>query len=315
VSKLCVEKGIELFLLKRGTRDVEISGAETISGDISNYDEVSDLLKQHNWDAVVNWIAFNEKDIERDINLFKNKTKQYIFISSASAYQKPPLHPVITESTPLYNPYWDYSRDKIACEEKLNRAYRKENFPITIVRPSHTYDNVIPVAIGGWTNYNIIDRMRKGKRIIVHGDGSSLWTVTHAEDFANGFVGLIGHRQATGNAFHITSDEILTWDQIYLAVANAVGVEPNIVHIPSDFISNCAPSLRGSLLGDKSYSVIFDNTKIKTFIPGFKAVIPFSEGIKKTINWFEADPGRKVVSKEIDKMIDSIIGSYRKKIE
>ena len=310
VSKLCVERGIDLFLLNRGNRKVNIPGVKTIIGDISKPEQLKDELNKHRWDCVVNWIVFTEDEIERDINLFRGKTKQYIFISSASIYQKPPSHPVITESTPLFNPYWDYSRNKIACEEKLNHAYRDENFPITIVRPSHTYDTAIPVAIGGWTEYNIIDRMKKGQKIIVHGDGTSLWTLTHAEDFAKGFVGLIGHQQAIGHAFHITSDEILTWNQIYEAVAEAVGVEANIVHISSDFLVKCEPSLMGNLLGDKSHSAIFDNTKIKTFVPGFKAVIPFSQGIRRTLEWFEANPSRQIINKETNDMMDRIIQLY-----
>ena len=313
VSKLCVERGIDLYLLNRGTRKVEIEGAKTISGDISN-PGIANILKDHNWDSVVNWIAFTKEDVERDINLFRNKTKQYIFISSASVYQKPPSHPVITESTPLYNPIWEYSQNKIACEEKLNKAYRDENFPITIVRPSLTYDTVIPFPIGGWTEYTIIDRIKKGKKVIVHGDGTSLWTITHAEDFAKGFVGLIGHQQAIGHAFHITSDEILTWNQICEAVADAVGVKANIVHISSDFICENENSLLASLLGDKSHSAIFDNTKIKTFVPGFCATIPFSQGIKRTLAWFGADPKRQNIKKETDEMIDRIIRKYEKNL-
>ena len=210
VSKLCIERGSDLYLLNRGTRNVELAGAKIITGDITS-SEIADALKSHTWDCVVNWIAFNENDVERDIKLFRNKIKQYIFISSASVYQKPPSYPVITESTPLYNPVWDYSQNKIACEERLNKAYREENFPITIVRPSHTFDTVIPLIMGAWTEYTIIDRMKKGEKVIVHGDGTSLWTITHAIDFAKGFVGLIGNKQAIGHPFHITSDEILTW--------------------------------------------------------------------------------------------------------
>ena len=312
VSKLCIKRGIDLFLLNRGNRKVDLPGANIIRADISKMEDTSSLLKDHKWDAVVNWIAFNVDDIERDYKLFKGKTKQYIFISSASAYQKPPSHHVITESTPLKNPYWEYSRNKIACEEKLNNLYREKDFPVTIVRPSYTYDTVIPVAIGGFTEYTIIDRIKKGKKIIVHGDGTSLWTNTHAEDFAIGFVGLIGHQQAIGHAFHITSDESLTWDQIYSAVADTTGVEPNIVHIPSDFISAFNKNLRGELLGDKSYSIIFDNSKIKTFVPEFKAVIPFKEGIKKTVKWFESDPSRMIIKKETNELMDEIISKYEK---
>ena len=309
VSRLCIERGIDLYLLNRGKREINIPGSKLIKSDINDEGLKSELQK-HDWDAVVDWIVFTPQELGRDINLFRNKTKQYIFISSASAYQKPPSHPVITESTPLYNPYWEYSRNKIACEERLNQLYRDENFPITIVRPSLTYDNVIPAAIGGWTEYTIIDRMKKGQEIIVHGDGSSLWTITHAEDFAKGFVGLLGHQQAIGHSFHITSDEILTWDQIYEAIGAAANVKPNIIHISSDFICKQEPSLLGSLIGDKSYSVIFDNTKIKTFVPGFTAVIPFSEGIKRTLAWFEADPKRKIIKKETNEMMDKIINAY-----
>jgi nucleoside-diphosphate-sugar epimerase len=314
VSKLCVERGIDLYLLNRGNRKVEIPGAKIINGDISNKKEIAEILKDHRWDVVVNWIAFKVEDVERDYELFNRKTKQYIFISSASVYQKPPAHPVITESTPLSNPQWQYSRDKIACEEKLNKYYRESNFPITIVRPSYTYDTVIPVSIGGFTEYTIIDRLRKGQKIIVHGDGTSLWTNTHAEDFAKGFVGLIGHQQAIGDVFHITSDELLTWNQIYEAVANAVGVEPKIIHIPSEFIVSFNEDWRGDLLGDKSHSVIFDNSKIRRFVPGFTCTIPFKEGIKKTIKWFEAEPARMIVNKSTNDIIDKIINAYEKKL-
>ena len=310
VSRLCVERGMELFLLNRGRRTKELPGATILTGDMTEQDTLPAILAGHRWDAVVNWIAFTEGEIERDIALFRGKTAQYVFISSASAYQKPPSHPVITESTPLRNPYWEYSRNKIACEERLNRAYRDEGFPVTIVRPSLTYDTVIPVAIGGWTEYTIIDRMKKGKKIIVHGDGTSLWTITHAEDFARGFAGLLGHQQASGHAFHITSDEILTWNQIYEAVAAAAGCELRAVHIPSDFIARCDETLTGTLLGDKAASVIFDNSKIKRFVPDFTATIPFSQGIRRTLAWFQSDPRRQVVSEKTDAMMDGIIAAF-----
>ncbi len=246
----------------------------------------------------------------RDIGLFRDKTNQFVFISSASAYQKPPVHPVITESTPLCNPFWEYSRNKIACEERLIHAYRDERFPVTIVRPSLTYDTVIPVAIGGWTEYTVIDRMKKGLQIIVHGDGASLWTVTHAEDFAKGFIGLLGHPQAIGEAFTITSDEILTWDQIYWTIAHAAGCEAHLVHIASDFIVACEETLRGGLLGDKSCSVIFDNSTIRRIVPDFHATIPLRVGIRKTLEWFDADPARKIVRRETHEMMDRILHAY-----
>jgi nucleoside-diphosphate-sugar epimerase len=312
VSKLAVGKGIDLYLLNRGQRKVEIPGAHSIIGDINQPDKVRATLQGMNFDAIVNWIAYTADDIQRDIDLFAGKTKQYVFISSASAYQKPPAHPVITESTPLYNPFWEYSRNKIRCEERLMQAYRKGGFPFTVVRPSLTYDTHFPIAIGGWGCYTLADRLKKGRKIIVHGDGSSLWTVTHAEDFAKGFVGLLGLPQAIGHAFHITSDEVLTWNQIYQTIADALGVEANMVHIPSDLIGKINPSLGAGLVGDKTWSVIFDNSKIKTFVPEFQATIPFCKGILKTLAWFDADESRKRVDNAVNEQMDQILAVYEK---
>ncbi len=311
VSLACIERGFDLHLLTRGTRDVHIPRATVHRGDISRPDEFQPLLKINHWDSVVDWIAYVPEDIERDINLFRGRTDQFIFISSASAYQKPPAYPIITESTPLHNPFWEYSRNKIACEERLNRAYRDEGFPITIVRPSHTYDTAIPLPIGTGTEYTAIDRIKKGQELIVHGDGTSLWTVTHSEDFAKGFIGLLGHPQAIGEAFHITSDQILTWNQIHQTVASALGHEARLVHISSEFLAACDESLRGGLLGDKAHSVIFDNSKIKRIVPDYKATIPFHLGIRKTLAWFDADPARQVVKKETNETIDRILALYR----
>jgi len=313
VSKLAITRGIELYLLNRGKK--RIKGAKTITADISKEKETAEALKKHRWDVVVNWIAYKSTDIERDIRLFSGKTSQYIFISSASVYQKPLTFPFVTEDTPLCNPFWDYSRNKIACEERLNCEFRKNAFPITIVRPSLTYDTVIPLAIGGWTDYGIIKRMKEGKPVVVHGDGTSLWTVTHSEDFAKGFVGLLGHQQAIGHAFHITSDEVLTWDQIYQATAEAVGVKANIVHISTDLIVKFSKNygwawMEGNLLGDKSYSVIFDNSKIKRFVPDFQATIPYKVGIKRTIDFFESSTERMKADSNADKFLDTLIKSY-----
>ncbi len=312
VSTLAVQRGIELYLLNRGKRASSLPGAKTLVGDITKPEEMRDLLKDHAWDSVVDWIAFTTNDIQRDFELFKGRTKQFIFISSASAYQRPASSPFVTESTPLANPYWEYSRNKIACEEKLTSFYRNENFPVTIVRPSLTYDTVIPVPVGGWLEYTTVDRIKKGKKIIVHGDGSSLWTMTHADDFAKGFVGLLAHQQAIGHAFHITSDESLTWDQIHQAIAEAVGREAHIVHMASDLLASFDEEFRGSLIGDKATSVIFDNSKIKRFVPGFTATIPFKQGIKRTIDWFEADPTRQIVKRETNDFIEKVIGQYEK---
>jgi nucleoside-diphosphate-sugar epimerase len=313
VSRLCIERGIDSYLLNRGKRKVKIPGTKLIKGDICDPSDLIPVLRKHRWDAVVDWIAFTQEQVERDIELFRRKTEQYVFISSASAYQKPPSYPIITESTPLCNPYWEYSRDKIKCEERLNRAYREEGFPATIVRPSFTYDTVIPLAIGGWDEYTVIDRMQRGKKIIIHGDGTSLWTITHSEDFAKGFVGLLGNMQAIGHAFQITSDEVLTWNQIYQTVAEALNVESQIVHIASDFICENEKSMIGTLLGDKAHSAIFDNTKIKAFVPDFIATIPFSEGVRRTLAWFDADPKRKIIRSETNEMMDRIIEAYERK--
>jgi nucleoside-diphosphate-sugar epimerase len=310
VSRLAVQSGIELYLLNRGVRKADIHGAQHLVGNIHQPETVRTVLGELKFDAVVNWVAYAPADIERDLELFRGRTKQYIFISSASAYQKPPAHYWITESTPLYNPHWEYSRNKIACEERLLRAYRDEGFPVTIVRPSLTYDLNFPIAMGGWGCYTLAHRLLEGKPIIVHGDGSSLWVVTHAEDFARGFNGLLGNEQAIGHAFHITSDEVLTWNQIYGTIADALGVEPNVVHIASDFIAKVAPHHHGGLLGDKAWSVVFDNTKIKTFVPGFQATIPFRKGIRRTLAWFDADVSRKRVDENVNADMDRIIAAY-----
>jgi nucleoside-diphosphate-sugar epimerase len=315
VSRLALARGVDLYLLNRGTRNIDLPGAKSIVGDINNPAALAKVLNEHQWDVVVNWIAFVPGDITRDMELFAGKTRQYIFISSASAYQKPLSHPFITESTPLANPYWEYSRNKIACEELLLHYYREKGFPVTIVRPSLTYDTVIPLSVGGWTDYTIIDRMKKGGKVVVPGDGTSLWTITHAEDFAKGFVGLLGHQQAIGHSFHITSDEVLTWDQIYQATARAAGVEADIVHVPSDLIAKLYPFHLGNLLGDKAVSAIFDNTKIKTFVPEFKATIPYSVGIRRTIKWFEADSKRMALQTSTNEMIDKILTTYNKAFE
>ncbi len=311
VSCRGVDHGVDLYLLNRGQRGLEIPGTHALVGDIKEPDHVRDLIAGLDFDVVVDWIAYRPEDVERDLELFRGKTRQYVFISTASVYQKPPRHYIITESTPLYNPYWAYSRAKIACEERLMRAYREEDFPVTIVRPSLTYDTVFPIAIGGWGCYTLADRMLHGQPIIVHGDGASLFTVTHAEDFARGFLGLLGHPQAIGNAFHITSDEVLTWNQIYETIADALGVEADMIHIPSDFILQVNPGLGAGLVGDKAWSAVFDNRKVKTLVPEYVATIPFHEGIRRTLAWFDAEPARKRVDARVNQDIDAILSAYR----
>ncbi|MBN1201565.1 MAG: SDR family oxidoreductase [Anaerolineae bacterium] len=312
VSRLAVERGFDLYLLNRGHLGVTVEGATTITADITQPEQVQAALGSRHFDVVVNWIAYVEPDIERDIALFGGRCGQYVFISSASAYQKPLTYPIITESTPLANPYWQYSRDKIRCEERLIQAYRREGFPITIVRPSHTYDTRFPIAVGNWASYVIPKRMLEGKPVVVQGDGTSLWTLTHAEDFAKGFVGLLGHPQAIGHAFHITSDFVLTWNQVYEQIGDALGVKPTLVHIPSRFIASVDPDTGAGLLGDKMWCAVFDNSKIKRFVPDYVASIPFHEGIRRTLAWFQAEDTRMHVPPEDDAQIERILTAYEK---
>src|SRR5882672_2533994 len=314
-TRLALRRGIKLTLLRRGQRAAGwLAGAETVQADINNSAAVAQALRGRQFDVVVNFIAFTPADIERDLELFRRRTGQYIFISSASAYQKPCTSYLITESTPLANPHWDYSRNKIACEERLLKAYREEAFPMTIVRPSLTYgENLIPLVINSWErSYTVVDRMLRGHKVIVPGDGSSLWVITHNTDFAKGLIGLLGQDQAVGHAFHITTDEVLTWDQLYRTVAGAVGVEPRIIHIPSDFMVACLPGMEGTLTGDKSVSVVFDNSKIKRFVPDYVATTRFAQGIRQSLAWFDADPRRKLIDAKENATWDRLIDGYEK---
>jgi nucleoside-diphosphate-sugar epimerase len=314
VSRLAIQAGWDLTLLTRGQsqRHPAPDGARIVQADITKPDTVRAALGGQRFDVVANWIAFKPEDIARDLALFQG-CGQYIFVSSASAYQKPASSPFITESTPLANPYWDYSRAKIACEEALNQAHRATGAPITIVRPSHTYDTVIPVALANW-NYSVVARLAEGKPWIIHGDGTSLWTVTHSEDFAKGFVGLMGNTQAIGHAFHITTDEVLTWNQIYQTICDVFQVRPNFVHIPTEFICRFdAGYTTGTLWGDKAHAVVFDNSKLKRFVPGYQATISFRKGLERTRAWFDADPKRRELcgwSKDQLALMDRIIAAY-----
>jgi nucleoside-diphosphate-sugar epimerase len=313
-TALAAKRGLDLTLLSRGQHESHLpAGVKTLIADV-NDPAIIQKLERESFDAVVDWIAFTPADIERDLKLFRGRTRQFVFISSASAYQKPATHYLITESTPLANPYWDYSRNKIACEERLMRAYREEGFPITIVRPSLTYgDTQIPLVLNSWQqSYTAVDRMIRGQKMIVPGDGTSLWVVTHNSDFAKGLVGLLGHQQAIGHAFHITSDEVLTWDQLFRTVGAAIGVEPQLVHIPSDFIVACIPEKLGTLTGDKSMSAVFDNSKIKRFVPGYCATTTFAEGVRQSLVWFNADPSRKQIDQQVNAALDKLISAYEK---
>lgn len=307
-TRLALQSGIDLTLLTRGQSSRPVPpGAKVLQGDIRSPEPLRAALHNAAFDVVVDWIAFTPQHIETDLDLFAAQTGQFIFISSASAYQTPPASLPVTESTLLDNPYWQYSRDKIACEERLWRAYRDHKFPVTIVRPSHTYDQTLLPMTGRWT---VVDRMLRGEKVIVHGDGTSLWTLTHHADFARGFVGLLGNSRAVGEAVHITSDEWLTWDQIYQIVARAAGTTARIVHIPSDWIAAFDPEWGASLLGDKSHSMLFDNTKIKRLVPGFHAAIPFSVGAEQIIAWHRADPSRCGVDPAVNRLHDRLIATW-----
>lgn len=305
-TQLALDQGLDITLLNRGQSPRPVSpGARVLHGDI--YDPgIAEVLAGYTWDAVVDWIAFTPEHVQRDIELFRGRTGQYIFISSASAYQTPPASLPVTESTLLDNPYWQYSRDKIACEELLVRVYREEKFPMTIVRPSHTYDATKVPLFGGYTS---LHRLKQGKKVVVYGDGTSLWTLTHHKDFAKGFVPLLGNARAIGEAVHITSDEWLNWNQIYTIMAQALGVTPHLVHVPADLIAAFDAELGAGVLGDKSTSMIFDNSKIKRLAPGFACTIPFSRGAREIVAWYAADPARQVVDKRLDALMERIIAA------
>lgn len=304
-SQLAAERGIDLYLLNRGTSSRAVpESAHLLQGDVRDRASLLAALGDHTFDAVVNWVAFTPEHVQADIDVFAGRTRQYVFISSASAYQTPPASLPVTESTPLRNPFWQYSRDKIACEELLTRAYREQGFPVTVVRPSHTYDETLLPMDGGYT---VVDRMRRGKPVIVHGDGTSLWVLTHHRDFAVGFVGLLGNPHALGDTFQITSDELLSWNQIFDMVATAAGTTAQKVHVPSELIAAFDPQWGAGLLGDKAHSMVFDNAKIKRAVPEYRAVIPFARGAEEIMAWYDADPARQVVDEALDRLMDEIV--------
>ena len=312
VSRRAVDKGLELFLFNRGNNPEFIpEGVELIQGDIRDKEQAERLLEGYHFDCVVNWVAFTPEHIRTDLELFRDRTEQYIFISSASAYQKPPTDYVLKESTPLANPFWQYSRDKIACENLLREKYRRDGFPMTIVRPSHTYGKTsIPAAVNSSAApWSLVQRMKEGKKVVVHGDGTSLWTLTHNTDFARAFLGLVGNPQVVGHCFHITSDEVLNWNQITEMIGRAVGVKPRIVHASSEMIARFMPEKEGGLVGDKACSCVFDNSKIKRFVPTYQAEVPFREGIKESISWFEDHPKLCTVDEEWNQKLDQIIAA------
>ena len=315
VSSLALERGWELYLLNRGNRQLP-EGARQILADIRDEADVREKVGGMRFDVVADFIAFTPDQVERDFKLFSGLAGQYVFISSASAYQKPLSSPIITESTPVHNPFWQYSRDKIACEDLLTGLYRIEGFPVTIVRPSHTYgERSVPVALhGGKGSYQVLDRMKKGKKVIVPGDGTSLWTLTSSADFAKAFLGLMGNTHAIGQTYHITSDELLSWNQVHEIIASALGVEANLVHIPSDVLGALNLDWVGGLTGDKANSVIFDNAKIKRAVPGFTATTRFDQGIRETVRYVESHPECQTLDPEFDDWCDRVIEAWERAV-
>jgi nucleoside-diphosphate-sugar epimerase len=308
-TERCLEVGMEVFVLNRGTSKTRPipDACQQLVGDLSEPDTVRAAIGDLEFDVVADFRAFTPSQVQTRLELFRDRMGQYVFISSASAYQTPPGRLPIVESTPLRNPFWQYSRDKISCEDLLVAAYRDEGLPMTIVRPSHTYDRTLLPFDGGWT---VVDRMRRGAEVVVHGDGTSLWTLTHHVDFAKAFVGLLGHPAAIGDSFHITSDEWLSWNQIFQIVADAAGVEAKLLHVPSDAIAAADPEWGAGLLGDKAHSMVFDNSKVRRLVPNFTAVIPFADGAREILDWYDADPSRQRVDTAMDATMDQLVAAH-----
>ena len=320
ITKQLSLDGHELYLLNRGNKKslLDDEGIKYIVCDINDEDKVCSLIKDLYFDVVAEFIAFIPAQLERDYRLFKDRTKQFIFISSASAYQKPLSDYRVNEGTPLSNPYWEYSRNKIACEDYLMKLYREEAFPVTIVRPSHTYsERSIPMGIHGEKgSWQVAKRMLQNKPVIIHGDGTSLWTMTYARDFAKGFIGLMGNIHAIGEAVNIMSDETLTWNQIYKSIADALGVQLNAYHVSSTFLDQCSTlDYNGSLIGDKANTVVFDNSKLKRLVPGFVAETRFDQGVKEVVDYILAHPEEQVEDEDFDIWCDTVIAVLDKSIE
>ena len=304
-----LEHGWDVSVLNRGrstTRPLP-DAVEHLTADVSDRDAVAAAVSGREFDVVCQFRAFTPDTVQADVDLWRGRVGQYVFISSASAYQTPPRWLPVTESTPLRNPYWQYSRNKIACEDLLVRLWRDEAFPATIVRPSHTYDRTLFPLDGGGAN---LARLVSGRPVLLHGDGTSLWTLTHTTDFAKAFVGLLGRPEAVGDVFHITSDEWLSWNAIVGMLSDAAGVEPTIVHVPSDVIAAADPEWGAAVLGDKAHSMIFDNTKVKRLVPEFVCTTPFSEGARQIVAWYTADPSRIEVDQRQEALIADLVQRY-----
>ncbi|MFT3875799.1 MAG: SDR family oxidoreductase [Propioniciclava sp.] len=314
ISTACVAQalacGHEVHVLNRGASTLRPvpEGVVVHRADVRDAASVAAAVGDLSFDVVCQFLGFVPEQVLADVAFFAGRTEQYVYISSASAYQTPPTRLPVTESTPLRNPYWQYSRDKIACEDALVAEYRRSGFPVTIVRPSHTYDPTMVPFDGGWT---VVDRMRRGLEVVVPGDGTSLWTITHHTDFARGFVGLLGRREAIGEAFHIMGDEAPTWNAIYTLIGHAAGVEPRLVHVPSDAVAAVDPEWGSALLGDKANSMVFDTTKLRSLVPDFGARVPFEQGAREIIAWHDAHPEAQAVDPHYDRLMDLLVDAYR----
>ena len=317
ISTACVElalvRGHDVTVLNRGRTLSRVpASVRAMTGERDDPAALRRAAETTRFDAVVDFLGYRPEQVETAIDAFGSRVGQYVFISTTAAYSKPVRRHVITEETPLDNPFWEYARLKIACEERLWRARRESGFPATVVRPSYTYGETwIPSGFGG-QDYTVVNRMRGGRPIVCHGDGTSLWVMTAASDFAVGLVGLLGQDRAGGEAFHITSDEVLTWQAIYHTIAQAAGATLDLVYVPSALIASMYPDRGGSLLGDKAWSVVFDNAKIRRFVPDFRPRVSFAEGLARSVAWYDADPGRRVVNAEADGRIDAVIAAQRR---
>ena len=312
ITRKLIEMGEDVYLLNRGNRNSEFEGKikHLKVNDVNDEEELKSVIGSLKFDVICDFIGFKKAQLERDYRVFKDKTKQFMYISSASAYNKPCKDYVITEGTALANPYWQYSRDKIECEDFLMKMYREEGFPVTIIRPSHTYcEKEVPLGVHGNNgSYQVIKRMLEGKKVIVHGDGTSLWTMTHNSDFAKGFIGLMGNPHAIGEAFQITNDETLTWNQIYKTVADCLGVEFKPYYVSSEFLAKCSNyDYTGSLIGDKANSVVFDNSKLKKAVPGLNMNVRFEQGIKMTLDYIKDHEECQKEDPEFDAWCDKVI--------
>lgn len=311
ISAACVaeavSRGMQVTVLNRGRSTLRPApdGVQVLAADVRAPAAVNEALGGRTFDTVADFVAFTPDHVQADLDLFDGRCAQYVFIGTAAAYQTPPLRLPILESTPLRNPFWQYARDKIACEDLLVAAWRDRGFPATIVRPSHTYDRTQVPTTGGWTD---LARMRRGAPVIVHGDGTTAWTLTHSTDFARAFVGVLGRPETLGDSFHITSDDAPTWNQIYSWLGAALGIEPTLVHVASETIARAVPRLAPGILGDKANSAVFDNSKIKSLVPGFHATVPFARGAAEVVDWYLKDEQRQVVDPELDAAFDTLAG-------